>query len=152
MKCIRLTTSAYLVGFGTQQAGLLLNQGDQLLYLTTKQRLVYSSLEQFEKRYGQLDYDNLTGGTSELTEISGFPVKHSDAVLVSAEPANYSRSGHSLYAAGYWAVSRDSGWALAFCPKQTTIDQSKTVGPFKTRLEVFNKIASMKHGRQDNED
>jgi hypothetical protein len=144
MKCLRLTTNAYMVGFGTQNGGLLLNQGDHFLYLTTKKRLTFPTLALFEKQFGKLDYSDVAGGTTELTELAGYPVKHSDAVLLSSGPATYSRSGHGVFVAGYWALRREGGWVLAFCPKHATISSGEAAGPFKTRLEVFNKIASMK--------
>ena len=52
----------------------------------------------------------------------------------------------SLYCAGYYIIKFDKGWVKSFCPKLITVERYETQGPFKTEIEMRQKLS---HARQE---
>lgn len=46
----------------------------------------------------------------------------------------------SLHAAGYYIVKFEHGWVHSFCPKLTTLTSNEWQGPFKTKLEMRERL------------
>ena len=46
----------------------------------------------------------------------------------------------SLHAAGYYIVKFEHGWVHSFCPKLTTLTNNEWQGPFKTKLEMRERL------------
>lgn len=46
----------------------------------------------------------------------------------------------SLHAAGYYIIHFDHGWVTSFCPKVITLDKNEFQGPFKTKLEMRERL------------
>jgi hypothetical protein len=56
----------------------------------------------------------------------------------------FTKSGKSksIYCAGYYIIRFEKGWVKSFCPKLITIERYKFQGPFKTDLEMKQRLAS----------
>lgn len=46
----------------------------------------------------------------------------------------------SLHAAGYYIVKFEHGWVHSFCPKLITLLKNEWQGPFKTKLEMRERL------------
>ena len=46
----------------------------------------------------------------------------------------------TLHAAGYYIIRFDTGWAQAFCPKVSTLDENQHQGPFKDKVEMRERL------------
>ena len=46
----------------------------------------------------------------------------------------------SLHAAGYYIIKFEHGWVNSFCPKLTTLSNNEWQGPFKTKLEMRERL------------
>lgn len=46
----------------------------------------------------------------------------------------------SYFAAGYYIIHFDFGWAQAFCPKVITLNRNEYAGPYKTELEMKEQL------------
>jgi len=81
-------------------------------------------------------------------EVHGYPT--------SAEPHNamydiqkklplFTKSGDSksLYCAGYYVIRFDKGWVKSFCPKLITLQRYQYEGPFKTEVEMRQRLSSV---------
>jgi len=52
-----------------------------------------------------------------------------------------SSKSKSVYCAGYYIIRFEKGWVKSFCPKLITIERYKFQGPFKTDLEMKQRLA-----------
>jgi len=53
-----------------------------------------------------------------------------------------SSNSKSLYCAGYYIIKFPKGWVKSFCPKLITLEKYEYNGPFKTRIEMKEKLRS----------
>lgn len=54
-----------------------------------------------------------------------------------------SEDSKSLYCAGYYIIRFDKGWVKSFCPKLITLQRYEYQGPFKTELEMKQRLSSV---------
>jgi hypothetical protein len=53
-----------------------------------------------------------------------------------------SSKSKSVYCAGYYIIKFDKGWVKSFCPKLITIERYEHQGPFKTEIEMKQRLAN----------
>ncbi len=83
----------------------------------------------------------------EVKEVHGYPC--------SATPQNpmYDVKRHlplftksdkskSVYCAGYYIIKFEKGWVKSFCPKLITVERYPYEGPFKTELEMKQRLSN----------
>jgi hypothetical protein len=51
-----------------------------------------------------------------------------------------SNKSKSVYCAGYYIIKFDKGWVKSFCPKLITVERYQYEGPFKTELEMKQRL------------
>jgi hypothetical protein len=58
----------------------------------------------------------------------------------------FTKSGKSksVYCAGYYIIQFEKGWVKSFCPKLITIERYPYEGPFKTELEMKQRLSNAK--------
>jgi hypothetical protein len=54
-----------------------------------------------------------------------------------------SNKSKSVYCAGYYIIKFDKGWVKSFCPKLITVDRYESQGPFKSELEMKQRLANV---------
>lgn len=54
-----------------------------------------------------------------------------------------SEKSKSVYCAGYYIIKFNKGWVKSFCPKLITIERNPYEGPFKTELEMKQRLSSV---------
>jgi hypothetical protein len=48
----------------------------------------------------------------------------------------------SMYCAGYYIIKFDKGWVKSFCPKLITLERYPFQGPFKSELEMKQRLTN----------
>lgn len=54
-----------------------------------------------------------------------------------------SNKSKSIYCAGYYIIKFEKGWVKSFCPKLITIERYPYQGPFKTELEMKQRLSNV---------
>lgn len=77
--------------------------------------------------------------------VHGYPVKcepHNPIWDVKRKLPMFTKNSRSksLHAAGYYIIHFDHGWVTSFCPKVITLDSNEFQGPFKTKLEMRERL------------
>jgi hypothetical protein len=54
-----------------------------------------------------------------------------------------SEDSKSLYCAGYYVIRFDKGWVKSFCPKLITLQRYEFQGPFKTEIEMKQRLSDV---------
>jgi hypothetical protein len=54
-----------------------------------------------------------------------------------------SKDSKSHYCAGYYIIRFDKGWVKSFCPKLITLQRYPYKGPFKTELEMKQRLSNV---------
>lgn len=55
-----------------------------------------------------------------------------------------SEKSKSVYCAGYYIIKFEKGWVKSFCPKLITIERYPFEGPFKTDIEMKQRLSNAK--------
>ncbi len=124
--------------------GILYALGEDGYMIANKQaKIFYENMEKVEADIGKIKISERKVKRVEDT-VNGYPVKHDDIEVVNEDPPiYYKRNGKTEFVAGYWGIQFKNGWTPAFCPKASTILTNNAEGPFKNRLEMLNRIASL---------
>ena len=51
-----------------------------------------------------------------------------------------SNKSKSVYCAGFYIIKFDKGWVKSFCPKLITVERYQYEGPFKTEIEMKQRL------------
>lgn len=51
-----------------------------------------------------------------------------------------SNKSKSVYCGGYYIIKFDKGWVKSFCPKLITIERYQYEGPFRTEMEMKQRL------------
>ena len=109
----------------------------------------FSSLEDMSAKLGGKVIVEEIEKTAELEvgNVLGYPIKHTAACdIIDEEFPSYSKISGSphRFAAGYYGILFSYGWVTSYCPKITTLNDYKWIGPFRTKLEMLSAISAKK--------
>ena len=142
-----ISPTSWLISVGGNKQGMCIQKNDQfhLVGIAIARDQMFASFSEIETKLKiQIQFEEVSTDTKseEQGDIAGFPVKHLAYNISDGDRPTYTKTENSdvLYAAGYWGILFPNGWVLAFCPKHATLDQYKTRGPFKTKLEANHAI------------
>lgn len=81
----------------------------------------------------------------EVHEVNGFPANCQpfNAVWDMKKKLPLFTKGeksHSQHAAGYYIIKFEHGWVSSFCPKVGTLTANEWQGPFKTKIEMRERL------------
>ncbi len=79
-------------------------------------------------------------------EVHGYPTSadpHNAMYDIQKRLPLFTKSGDSksLYCAGYYVIRFDKGWVKSFCPKLITLQRYQYEGPFKTEVEMRQRLS-----------
>ena len=79
-------------------------------------------------------------------EVHGYPTStdpHNAMYDIQKKLPLFTKSGDSksLYCAGYYVIRFDKGWVKSFCPKLITLQRYQYEGPFKTEVEMRQRLS-----------
>lgn len=141
-KMLQLTSNSWLIRANSGTSGLLFKTDEGYLFMSPSARLEFENYEAVEKKFGKLAIEQRQD-EEEVSQISGFPVKHDHIVVQSEKPPLYTTGGRMVFAAGYWGLKFPNGWTIAYCPKEKTTTDYESVGPFRNKMELSNHISML---------
>lgn len=82
---------------------------------------------------------------TEKQEVHGYPcstVPQNPMYDVKRQLPLFTKSdkSKSIYCAGFYIIKFDKGWVKSFCPKLITIERYSYEGPFKSELEMKQRL------------
>lgn len=112
---------------------------------------IFANKESITKQYGKnffvakivKEADN-----AKECEVHGYPssaIPHNAMFDVRKKLPLFTKSGDSksLYCAGYYIIRFDKGWVKSFCPKLITLQRYQYEGPFKTEIEMKQRLSNV---------
>lgn len=112
---------------------------------------IFESKESITRQYGKdffvakiiREADN-----SEPNEVHGYPsstTPHNSMYDIRKKLPLFTKSedSKSIYCAGYYIIRFDKGWVKSFCPKLITLQRYEFQGPFKTEIEMKQRLSSV---------
>jgi hypothetical protein len=124
-----------------------LRHGNEFILTMDKKNYRYSSLSTVKEKLG-IEFNKSIAkveSASEQFEVHGYPCKnkpYNDIYDLKRKLPIYTKQekSTSFFCAGYYIINFDLGWRPAFCPKLITIAKNEYLGPFKTKLEMKERL------------
>lgn len=117
------------------------------VYVQDQERRKYSTIKLLSKAHNVVfEKDtNKNKTVSDGQEIYGYPVtgkpsnvlwdlKHQFPIFTKTSKSK------SYYCAGYYIIKFNNGWVKSYCPKYITLNRYEYQGPFKTKIEMQEKL------------
>lgn len=126
-------------------------QGD-FEYLSSGIKEKFKSEKKVEKYFGARVFQQKTVESAIQPDkmfIAGFEIPFPSPELITSDHPDYNRdiplfsktaNSDVLYAAGWYAINFEKGWKHGNCPKLTTLITYGYEGPFKTKLELKQRL------------
>ena len=138
-------------------------QGNKIgiLKITEQKKYVFSSKDKVttfdsKKKLFETFGKDFFVAKSTITPVADLP-KEVHGYPASSEPHNpmfdvrrnlplftKSSKSKSVYCAGYYIIKFEKGWVKSFCPKLITVERYPYEGPFKTDLEMKQRLSHAK--------
>lgn len=144
----QITENSWLISDTIKPFGFLHKRGDAYQLLVEGEKFEFESYEAVEKQFGKLVE---VEKKFKVKDIKGFQPRHTNAEPIEHDTLPlYSSGGNTVFIAGYFALKfENSSWQVVFGPKQKTITDNESIGPFKTRLEALHEV-NIKNGDKGN--
>jgi hypothetical protein len=103
--------------------------------------------KQLKKKLGkEVSWQHLEIKESYTKEVHNYPtscVPYNPMFDVKRKLPLFTKSAKSksVYCAGYYIIRFDKGWVKSFCPKLITVERYDYQGPFKTEIEMRQKLS-----------
>jgi hypothetical protein len=112
---------------------------------------IYDNKESLTKQFGKDFFvaKIIKEATNSPTqEVHGFPSScdpHNPMYDIKKKLPLFTKSqdSKSVYCAGYYVIRFDKGWVKSFCPKLITLQRYEYQGPFKTELEMKQRLSNV---------
>jgi hypothetical protein len=136
---------------GEKFATLRKNEDNRFILSNEAGIRIFETKESITRQYGKdffvakiiREADN-----SEVNEVHGYPsstTPHNAMFDIRKKLPLFTKSSDSksVYCAGYYVIRFDKGWVKSFCPKLITLQRYEYQGPFKTELEMKQRLSSV---------
>lgn len=145
-----ITENSWILHTNGNKLGMLIQNANGYKVIGSLDRKAFDNLEDLSQFLGgKITVEDVEQEQeSEISDVDGYPIKHPMAYDIQLETyPSYTKVEHSStrYAAGYYGVQFPNGWVSSYCPKITTLEDNKWIGPFRTRLEMLNAITQQKN-------
>ena len=83
--------------------------------------------------------------TEQINDVHGYPTKgvpYNSMFDIKRKLPLFTKSekSKSVYCAGFYLIKFNVNWLKSFCPKLITIERNEYLGPFKTEIEMKEKL------------
>lgn len=128
----------------TEQKKYVFSYKDKIETYDNKKKLV----EHFGKDFFKVDSVKQKKVSTVDKEIQGYPTSstpYNPMFDVKRHLPLFTKSNKSksVYCAGYYLLKFNKGWTRAFCPKLITIERYPYQGPFKTEIEMKQRLSNV---------
>jgi len=150
----QISDVAWLVHQGENKLGILNKDvQDHYFYITGKELLEFDNDNQVQEHFGNVKLFEEQIGTSAKVQdtyyIGGYAVDYPDPFAIEEGHPDYNPDlplyskieGNSVYySAGYYCINFEKGWKQANSPKLATLEKYGYEGPYKTELEMRQRL------------
>ena len=154
VKLQKISEDAWIVNDDTKRVGILHKTiQDQYTYLDRTETIQFADQEEvttFFRNQFVFDEETVMDVTVPATfYIKGYPVDYPSPVPVEPSDEDYmeeiplfakTENSKVYYAAGWYAINFEKGWKHGNCPKLSTLITYGYEGPFKTKLELKQRL------------
>jgi hypothetical protein len=136
---------------GEKFATLRKNEDNRFILSNEAGIKIFETKESITRQYGKdffvakiiREADN-----SNANEVHGYPsstTPHNAMYDIRKKLPLFTKSedSKSVYCAGYYVIRFDKGWVKSFCPKLITLQRYEYQGPFKTELEMKQRLSNV---------
>lgn len=142
-----LKNKEWLLYKNQDKIGSICKEKNKYFFLKNGKRVEIKNLSEIETNFGiKLPSENKTITTKfDSKQIYDYPCKTKPINpvfnLKRKLPLFLKRANSkSYYCAGYYLLKLKKGWVKNFCPKLVTLNKNTYLGPFKTELQVKEKL------------
>jgi len=126
----------------TDQKKYVFSSRDTVTVFDTKKKLVEQFGDGFFVKKAKEEVKD------EDRSVNGYPtstVPHNPVFDIKRHLPLFTKSGKSksVYCAGYYIINFNKGWVKSFCPKLITIERYAYHGPFRTELEMKQRLGNV---------
>lgn len=144
----KVTANSWIANTNGAPVAYIHRSDDDYTYMTPETTMKFESMQAIKEFLGGKVKEDITTSTTGLesdvlSEIDGFPVKHSNVNVEQAGDRPVYCRGKTQHVAGYWAIKFSKRWVPSFCPLLKTVEQYQSAGPFKNRLEMMNNLSAL---------
>ena len=134
---------------GLKVATLRKNEDDRFILSNEKGVQVYDTKESLTRKFGK-DFFVVKivkeAHDAQPNEVHGYSTSvepHNAMFDIQRKLPLFTKSGDSksLYCAGYYVIKFEKGGVKSFCPKLITLQRYQYEGPFKTDIEMKQRLA-----------
>jgi hypothetical protein len=112
---------------------------------------IYETKEKLTKEFGKgffvakIVKESITNLPNEVHGYSTSTTPHNAMFDIRKKLPLFTKSkdSKSLYCAGYYTIKFEKGWVKSFCPKKITLERYEFQGPFKTELEMKQRLSDV---------
>lgn len=136
---------------GTKFATLRKNEDNKFVMSNEKGVRIYDNKKSLTDQFGK-DFFIVKivkeANNADPLEVHGYPTStepHNAMYDIQKKLPLFTKSSDSksLYCAGYYVIKFDKGWVKSFCPKKITLERYEYQGPFKTELEMRQRLSNV---------
>lgn len=161
----QISDVAWLVHQGPSKLGILNKDvQEHYTYITGKDLVKFNDQDAVVEHFGNLNLFNEVlnepAKKSEKVFIKGFEVDHDNPIIIDSTHPDFREDlpiyakieGKGIYyAAGYYCISFEKGWKKSHGPKLTTLLKYGFEGPFKTELEMRQRLKYLNKQKRKND-
>jgi hypothetical protein len=152
MQAKPITDQTYiLMTDSAERFGLLQIFENKVVLITSDTKNEFNSLRDLEDLISDRIHlqQPVELGENQVNDIDGFPVRHAEVYDVHREgdQISYRASPNSSvrWTAGWFGILFSRGFITFLCPKPSSLNENKFVGPFKTKMEVDAAVKIENH-------
>jgi hypothetical protein len=136
---------------GAKFATLRKNEDNRFVMSNEKGVRIYDNKKSLTDQFGK-DFFIVKivkeANNAQPLEVHGYPTStdpHNAMYDIQKKLPLFTKSGDSksLYCAGYYVIRFEKGWVKSFCPKLITLQRYEYQGPFKTELEMRQRLSNV---------
>lgn len=160
----QISDVAWLVHQGPSKLGILNKDvQEHYTYITGKDLVTFNDQTDVVKHFGNSNlFNEVINSPTKAAEkvfIRGYEVEHDKPIIVDQGHEDYREDlpiyakieGKGIYyAAGYYCISFEKGWKKSRGPKLSTLLKYGYVGPFKTEMEMRQRLKVLNKEKRKN--
>lgn len=154
VKLQKISEDAWIVNDNEKRVGILHKTiQDKYTYLDKTETILFDNKVEVQEAFkNQFVFDNeveLDINQPATFYIKGYSVDYPNPVPVEVDHEDYmeeiplfakTENSNVYYAAGWYAINFEKGWKHGSCPKLNTLITYGYEGPFKTKLELKQRL------------
>ena len=131
-------------------------------YITGKELLQFDNDNQVQEHFGNVKlFEEQIGTSAKIQDtyyIGGYAVDYPDPFAIEEGHPDYNPDlplyskieGNTVYySAGYYCINFEKGWKQANSPKLATLEKYGYEGPFKTELEMRQRLRQLNKQKRE---